>query len=189
MRRQLFRLQHAWNVAEAIGNELATCARGTRSGSGTFRSFASQLGDKAATPSGAAAAAAIAEGSSSKSAGHRFRQLMRDYQKLSKARLSALVVATSAAGYVAGSPEKIDWAGLGWTSLGTMLAASSANALNQVYEVVNDGQMKRTAVRPLPSGRMGRPHALAFALLAGAGGVWLLLEKVRSWFSFNQMII
>lgn len=39
--------------------------------------------------------------------------------------------------------------------------------------------MKRTMARPLPSGRMTRGHALAFAALVGAGGVWLLLEKVR----------
>jgi protoheme IX farnesyltransferase len=31
-----------------------------------------------------------------------------------------------------GSGEKIDWAGLGWTSLGTYMAAASANAFNQV---------------------------------------------------------
>lgn len=45
---------------------------------------------------------------------------------------SALVVATAAGGYVMGSGEKIDWAGLGWTSLGTYMAAASANAFNQV---------------------------------------------------------
>lgn len=43
---------------------------------------------------------------------------------------------------------------------------------------MNDGRMKRTAARPLPSGRMSRAHALAFAALMGAGGVALLYEKV-----------
>lgn len=50
----------------------------------------------------------------------------------------------------------------------------------QVYEKVNDSLMKRTMNRPLPTGRMSRAHALAFAAIAGVGGVWLLAEKVRS---------
>ena len=49
---------------------------------------------------------------------------------------------------------------------------------SQIYEVVNDGRMKRTAARPLPAGRMSRAHAAAFAVAAGAAGVWLLLDKV-----------
>ena len=105
--------------------------------------------------------------------------LLRDYKQLSKFRLSTLVVATAAAGFVAGSEEWIDWPKLGWTSVGTFLAASSANALNQVYEVLNDGRMRRTASRPLPSGRMSRTHALVFAAVTGASGVWVLLKETN----------
>lgn len=106
------------------------------------------------------------------------RLMLQNYKQLSKMRLSLLVVSTAAAGYAAGSKESIDWAGMGWTTLGTMMASSSANALNQVYERFNDGLMKRTMNRPLPTGRMSRAHALVFAALAGGGGVWLLAEKV-----------
>jgi heme O synthase-like polyprenyltransferase len=42
------------------------------------------------------------------------------------------VVASSAAGFVAGSEEHVDWSKLAWTALGTMGAAASANTLNQV---------------------------------------------------------
>jgi protoheme IX farnesyltransferase len=108
----------------------------------------------------------------------RLRLLLRDYKLLSKARLSALVVSTSAAGYAAGSKEKIDWAGLGWCSLGTGMCASAANTLNQVYEVANDARMKRTMGRPLPAGRMSKLHALAFAAVLSCGGIYLLKEKV-----------
>ena len=90
------------------------------------------------------------------------------------------MTSTAAAGYASASEERIDWGGMGWTCAGTMLAAASANALNQVYEIVNDGRMKRTANRPLPGGRMSRLHALAFAALAGVGGVWLLAEKTNN---------
>jgi protoheme IX farnesyltransferase len=104
--------------------------------------------------------------------------LVQNYKQLSKAKLSALVVLTGAAGFVAGSEDEIDWAKLGWTSLGTFGAAACANTLNQVYEVVNDGMMKRTQNRPLPAGRMGRLHALAFAAAMGAGGLAILSTHV-----------
>ena len=45
---------------------------------------------------------------------------------------SALVVATSGAGYVLGSANIVDIAGLCYTCTGTMMVAASANTLNQV---------------------------------------------------------
>lgn len=103
---------------------------------------------------------------------------LRDYKQLSKAKLSALVAFTASAGFVAGSGEHIDWAGLGWTSLGTFAAAACANTLNQVYEVHNDALMTRTCNRPLPAMRMSRTHAIAFAAVVGSFGLWLLSQKV-----------
>ena len=61
-----------------------------------------------------------------------------------------------------------------------MLCSSAANALNQIYEVSNDAKMTRTAIRPLPAGRMSRAHALVFALITGASGVYVLLDRVNS---------
>ena len=58
---------------------------------------------------------------------------MQNWKQLSKFKLSALVVASSAAGFVAGSDEHVDWSKLAWTALGTMGAAASANTLNQVW--------------------------------------------------------
>lgn len=43
-----------------------------------------------------------------------------------------LVVATSGTGYVLGSGNFIDYAGLCCTCAGTMMVAASANTLNQV---------------------------------------------------------
>lgn len=110
----------------------------------------------------------------------RLRALLHDYKKLSKFRLSALVALTASAGFAAGSEDSIDYAKLAWTSLGTFGAAACANTFNQLYEISNDGRMARTCNRPLPTGRIGSQHALAFALLAGAAGLWMLHEKVRT---------
>ena len=81
--------------------------------------------------------------------------------------------------HAAGSGEQVDWARLGWTSLGTFACAASANALNQVYEVANDSLMERTKRRPLPLGRLSRGHALAFAGIMGLAGVAILSYKAR----------
>lgn len=59
---------------------------------------------------------------------------MKNYKQLSKFRLSALVVASAATGFVAGSEEAIDWGKLAWTSAGTFGAAACANTLNQVRQ-------------------------------------------------------
>jgi len=108
-----------------------------------------------------------------------WRQALKDLKQLSKFRLSALVALTGSAGFVAGSGEQLDWAGLAWTSLGTMGAACSANALNQLYEISNDARMRRTSNRPLPSGRMSPAFAAGFALASGAAGLGILYFKTN----------
>lgn len=101
------------------------------------------------------------------------------YLELSKARLSALVVATSGAGYVLGSGNIIDIVGLCYTCTGTMMVAASANTLNQVFEIKNDAKMKRTMRRPLPSGRISPMHAAMWATSVGAAGTALLACKAN----------
>lgn len=101
------------------------------------------------------------------------RNRLRLYSQLSKYRLSALVVATTSAGYLAaGGP--VDAVSLSCACLGTMLASSSANTFNQVIETSNDSQMKRTRNRPLPSGRISRPHALGWGVVSGSAGIAVL---------------
>ncbi|KAL6218264.1 PREDICTED: protoheme IX farnesyltransferase, mitochondrial [Fragaria vesca subsp. vesca] len=107
------------------------------------------------------------------------RQYARCYWELSKARLSMLVVATSGTGYVLGSGSAVDLAGLCYTCAGTMMVAASANSLNQVFEKYNDAKMKRTMQRPLPSGRITRPHAVAWACTTGLAGTALLASKAN----------
>ena len=108
------------------------------------------------------------------------RNIWRDYKQLSKLRLSGLVTATAAAGFIAASTESIDWETCAWTSLGTMLCSSSANALNQLYEIANDARMTRTCIRPLPQKRMSRGHAVIFAMVTGVSGVYILFNKVNT---------
>ncbi|CAM8926547.1 hypothetical protein QQ045_021611 [Rhodiola kirilowii] len=107
------------------------------------------------------------------------RQYGRCYWELSKARLSMLVVATSGTGFVLGSGSAIDIPTLCFTCAGTMMVAASANSFNQVFEINNDAKMKRTMLRPLPSGRISRSHAVTWALSVGAAGTALLACKAN----------
>ena len=63
---------------------------------------------------------------------------------------------------------------------GGMLITGSANAINQILEKGSDSLMKRTAKRPVASGRMSVNEAIAFATIAGAAGVFIM------WYRFNM---
>ncbi|KQK08191.1 hypothetical protein BRADI_2g40170v3 [Brachypodium distachyon] len=126
-----------------------------------------------------AAAAASVVSSGDRSISEVLRHYGGCYLELSKARLSALVVATSGAGYVLGSGNIIDIVGLCYTCTGTMMVAASANTLNQVFEIKNDAKMKRTMRRPLPSGRISPMHAAMWATSVGAAGTALLACKAN----------
>lgn len=107
---------------------------------------------------------------------------VKSYLELAKIRLTAMVLVTTAVGYVLGSAGPLDsnaLARLGWTILGTGLAAAGASALNQLLEIRRDAKMQRTCRRPLPTGQLSAPHALLFALVASLAGVGILNELVN----------
>ncbi|QDP20559.1 heme o synthase [Sphingomonas xanthus] len=87
----------------------------------------------------------------------------RDLFALTKPRVMSLVVFTGLCGLLAapGSVHPV----LGFTAvLCIALGAGAAGALNQWYEHDLDAKMKRTAGRPLPSGRLSRQTALHFGV-------------------------
>jgi protoheme IX farnesyltransferase len=101
---------------------------------------------------------------------------LRDYYTLTKPEVNLLILMTTSAGYYLASRGPFHVAGLINTLVGTLLVASGTATLNQWMERVWDGQMRRTASRPLPSGRLSSREALAFGLLLSvAGGLYLLL--------------
>ena len=127
--------------------------------------------------SAARSAAAAAAGPGAPAASSSARQTFKDLRQLSKGNLTLLVASTASAGFVAGSGEEVDWAAMGWLTLGTIGASACANTVNQIMERSHDALMKRTRGRPLPAGRMGVPGVAAFALATGLGGVALLAWK------------
>ncbi len=97
------------------------------------------------------------------------------FSELFKARLTLLVVLTTLVGFYLGSGVAVDYALMIHTVFGTALVASGAAALNQLIEREHDARMKRTANRPLPSGRISPNSVLLLgALLSVIGLAWLL---------------
>ena len=102
-----------------------------------------------------------------------------DYLILTKVRITALVLVTAAAGFLLASGPAPDFELLAWTLLGTGLAASGAAALNQVVEREVDAKMRRTASRPIPSGRMTVARGRSVGIALSAAGVGLLAASVN----------
>src|ERR1700690_2743468 len=100
---------------------------------------------------------------------------LRDYYTLTKPEVNLLILMTTSAGYYLASRGPMRLWGLVNTLIGTLLVASGTATLNQWMERVWDGQMRRTASRPLPSGRLSGREALVFGLLLSVtGGLYLL---------------
>jgi protoheme IX farnesyltransferase len=99
--------------------------------------------------------------------------LLRDYAELTKARITTLIVLTAWCGYFFGAHRMgvSSWSlGLVHALLGVALVSSGTAALNEVLESSVDARMRRTALRPLPSGRMSRAHAAIVGLALTFGG-------------------
>lgn len=103
-------------------------------------------------------------------------RVVGSYLELGKARLTALVLVTTAVGFVLGAGPTVDTGRLTVTVLGTGLAALGANALNEWWERERDARMRRTAGRPLPTRRLTPRAAVVFGLVCGAAGPLILLR-------------
>src|SRR3984957_5805606 len=99
--------------------------------------------------------------------------LLRDYSELTKSNITTLIVLTAWCGYFFGAHRAgvSSWSlGLFHALFGIALVSSGTAALNEVLESKVDARMRRTATRPLPSGRMSRAHAITVGLGLTLGG-------------------
>ena len=102
-----------------------------------------------------------------------FVSQLRDYAELTKVRITTLIVLTAWCGYFFGAHRLgvSTWSlGLFHALLGVALVSSGTAALNEELESNVDARMRRTALRPLPSGRMTKAHAAAVGLALTLGG-------------------
>jgi protoheme IX farnesyltransferase len=73
-----------------------------------------------------------------------------------------------------------DWWNILILTFAGLCITGSANAINQAVEKDTDAQMKRTANRPVASGRMSQQTAYAFAIIAGIVGVGLMAYQFNT---------
>jgi protoheme IX farnesyltransferase len=96
------------------------------------------------------------------------------YVTLTKPRISAMVLVTVGTGFYLGARgAAYSWVLL-MTLIGTALVAGGASAWNQYLERGRDLRMRRTANRPLPSGRLAPIEAAVFGLLLTMAGLVIL---------------
>ena len=119
---------------------------------------------------------------------------VRDYMLLIKFSLSFMVVFSAVVSYLlAPLVVSFDWGMVLLLFIGGLLVTGSANAVNQVVEKDTDALMKRTAKRPIASGRMSTSEGWAFAVVSLIAGLFVLyyyfnalsaLMAFLSWFMY-----
>ena len=118
---------------------------------------------------------------------------LRDLADLTKPRITAMVLVTLILSYFVACLGKPDPIVLFHLLLGTTLVAASSGALNQLLEAETDRLMPRTAMRPLPDGRMSKGEVVLIGSASFvAGTIYLLLTlgwhpavwAVSTWFVY-----
>ena len=97
-----------------------------------------------------------------------------DFLELCKLKVVSLIVFTAVVGMFLAVPGLVPIDKLLFGTLGIGLAASSAAAINHVLDARIDAVMRRTQRRPLPTGHLREPEALAFAIVLGVVSMLIL---------------
>jgi protoheme IX farnesyltransferase len=107
------------------------------------------------------------------------RRVLSDYFELTKPKVQTLLLLTTITTMeVAGDPSV---SLIALTCLGGYLSAGGAGAVNHFYDRDIDAQMRRTATRPVPAGRISPRAALTFGLVLSA------LSFVELWTFVNLL--
>jgi protoheme IX farnesyltransferase len=94
---------------------------------------------------------------------HKLRYSVRSYSELCKVKVSFFASLSTLVGFVLSPALAVHI--LAPLALSVFLLACGSSALNQYQERGTDALMERTRNRPIPSGIIGPPRALLFALL------------------------
>ncbi len=114
--------------------------------------------------------------------------ILRDLVTLTKPRIISLLLVTTVlpmfvTGHGLPSPALVCW-----VILGGYLMAGGANTVNMWFDRDIDTLMSRTRLRPIPSGRIPAPVALAFGLAQGALAFWIFwhfANPLSAWLAFG----
>ena len=119
------------------------------------------------------------------------REKFSSYLELTKPRITFLIVLTSAAGFFLGAPGNVNYMLFFHAMYGIALLSSGLATLNQYMERDLDGLMRRTASRPLPSGRLAPAEALILGSILIVGSeiyMALLVNPLTALFGVTVII-
>lgn len=114
------------------------------------------------------------------------------YVALTKPRITLMVLITMGTGFILGARGHTSLSALALTLLGTGLVSSSASAFNQLFERARDRLMRRTARRPLPTGRLSPAEAGVFGTALGLVGLAVLAlgaNLLSAWVALTTLLL
>lgn len=115
----------------------------------------------------------------------------RDYLELTKPRVVALMILTSAIGMLLATPGLPSWQVMAFGNLGIALLAGAAAVVNHVVDRKVDTMMSRTRKRPVATGRIRMFDALAFAAMLAVAGMLtlvLLINPLTAWLTLASLV-
>lgn len=113
------------------------------------------------------------------------------YLKLSKLRLSSLVVFSAVITYFTVTPS-INWYQVLALTFGGILVTSAANGFNQIIERDLDRLMNRTKNRPMPTGVLSSTEAFIFCSISGVVGtvlLWVFTNPLSGILGFISIVL
>ena len=102
------------------------------------------------------------------------KNIVKDFMLLMKFTLSFTVVFSSVVSYLLVPGTSFDITSVLLLFVGGLLVTGAANAINQIVEKDTDAKMKRTATRPVASGRMSVDVAATFAVFSAVFGIFII---------------
>jgi len=98
---------------------------------------------------------------------------LHSFYQLMKPRVMSLVIFTCVVGLII-APVQVDFVTATLSLVAVALGAGAAGSLNMWYESDLDALMKRTCLRPIPTGKVKKENALIFGIITSIGSVLAL---------------
>ena len=111
----------------------------------------------------------------------------KSFFNLMKPRVMSLVIFTCAVGLLI-APVKIDFTSAIFSLIAVALGSGAAGALNMWYESDLDSLMTRTCLRPIPTGKINKDHALIYGIVLSIISIFGLYYFSNFLFAFLLFI-
>ena len=108
------------------------------------------------------------------------RTKLLQFYELTKPRVVALIIFTAVVGMFLAVEGLPPFDLFFWGTLGIAMASAAGAAINQLFDAKADSVMKRTRLRPLPTGQLSTSQAMSFAIILALAAMAVLVIKVNT---------